>query len=97
MVAGLSLSYTRRCIKNNAKTSRHDSYTGEEIPTNNWGYGKIDAYEGIKECIQQASEIKPTVINNPHMIIFNGKQLKVVPGFMIQTYVCNYIIFKEYA
>lgn len=69
------------------KTSRHDSYTGEEIPTNNWGYGKIDAYEGIKECIQQASEIKPTVINNPHMIIFNGKQIKVVPGFY-DTNIC---------
>lgn len=62
------------------KTSRHDSFTGEIIPTNDWGYGKIDAYEGIKECISYASGIEPDAMVNPHMIIRDGNSLRVVIG-----------------
>lgn len=35
------------------KTARKDSYTGRNLTWNkDWGYGKIDAYEGLKEAIR---------------------------------------------
>lgn len=63
------------------KTSRHDSYTSNDLPSNLWGYGKIDAYEGIKECIHYASGIESGTISNAHIIRTDGKQIKVIPGF----------------
>lgn len=34
-------------------TARHDSYTGDisSDGDNSWGYGKIDAYEGLRQCL----------------------------------------------
>lgn len=39
------------------KTALNDAYTGEIRETwhNQWGYGKIDAYAGLKECIKLAA------------------------------------------
>ena len=35
------------------KTARKDSYTGRNLTwSKEWGYGKIDAYEGLKEAIR---------------------------------------------
>lgn len=64
-VAGIVATWLQACpslspeqisavIKN---TSRTDSFTGE-IPaegSNDWGYGKIDAYAGLKECLKMSS------------------------------------------
>lgn len=40
------------------KTAINDEYTGNIRETwhNQWGYGKINAYEGLKECIRLAAE-----------------------------------------
>ncbi len=40
------------------KTAINDEYTGNIRETwhNQWGYGKINAYEGLKECIKLAAE-----------------------------------------
>lgn len=62
------------------KTSRHDTYTGEDTPTNMWGYGKIDAYEGIKQCISYVSNIGSDVTVNPNIIITEDNRIKVVMG-----------------
>lgn len=46
-----------------AETGRHDTYTGTDADwTNTWGYGKIDAYEGLKKALElaQASGINET-------------------------------------
>lgn len=41
-------------------TARHDSYTGRNTEWSaSWGYGKIDAYEGLKEAIR----MRPAGIN----------------------------------
>ncbi len=43
------------------KTARHDSYTGRNTEWNNsWGYGKIDAYNGLKEAILMRTAINET-------------------------------------
>lgn len=41
------------------KTASNDFYTGEILPNGNntWGYGKIDAYNGILEVIKQSTAI----------------------------------------
>lgn len=35
-------------------TARHDAFTGDEEWNQKWGYGKIDAYEGLKMALQMA-------------------------------------------
>lgn len=49
----------RNIIKN---TSRHDANTGGTTPSwdKDWGYGKIDAYEGLKQAIQLRTAINET-------------------------------------
>lgn len=43
------------------KTARRDSYTGRNLTWNaKWGYGKIDAYEGLKEAIRIRTGINET-------------------------------------
>lgn len=36
------------------ETSRHDASTGAEAWNEHWGYGKLDAYEGLKMALQLA-------------------------------------------
>lgn len=46
------------------QTGRHDSFTGSDTGWNaSWGYGKIDAYEGLKKALEmaQASGINQTL------------------------------------
>lgn len=44
-----------------SKTSRRDSYTGRNLTWDaKWGYGKIDAYEGLKEAIRIRTGINET-------------------------------------
>lgn len=39
------------------KTARKDSYTGRNLTwSKEWGYGKIDAYEGLKEAIRMRTD-----------------------------------------
>lgn len=38
-----------------ATTSTSDSYTGSALPNNSWGYGKINAYNGLLKIITQTS------------------------------------------
>lgn len=49
----------RDIIKN---SSRRDTYTGGTAPSwdKDWGYGKIDAYEGLKQAIQLRTAINET-------------------------------------
>lgn len=43
------------------KTARRDSYTGRNLTWDaKWGYGKIDAYEGLKEAIRIRTGINET-------------------------------------
>ena len=43
------------------KTGRHDSYTGKNTEwSSSWGYGKIDAYNGLKEAIRMRTAINQT-------------------------------------
>ena len=46
------------------ETGRHDSYTGSRNPDEgspSWGYGKIDAYEGLKAAICMRTAINETM------------------------------------
>ena len=43
------------------KTGRHDKNTGNSTEWNSsWGYGKIDAYNGLKEAIRMRTAINQT-------------------------------------
>ena len=52
------------------KTSIQDSFTGRlpEDGSNTWGYGKLNAWEGVKECLKMNPEgiesetVKPVII-----------------------------------
>lgn len=49
-----------------ARTAINDQYTGNarEEWDPRWGYGKIDAYEGLKECLRRASLVNGTGIGD---------------------------------
>lgn len=71
-----------------AKSAKTDSYTGEiaGVGNNEWGYGKIDAYNGLVYCLNELSGIeetgaptRPTVYPNPasgvcHVLLPNDDQ-----------------------
>lgn len=64
-------------------TSRTDEFTGE-IPaegSNDWGYGKIDAYAGLKECLTMSS-VTALPIEDVSSIHFQseGNMMKVLFG-----------------
>lgn len=64
------------------KTARHDSFTGDVTPSNQWGYGKIDAYEGIKECIRIESGVESNRIDNlSHVAIVGDNCVTVLFGY----------------
>ena len=64
------------------KTSRQDDFTGTiDGGSNLWGYGKIDAYAGIKECIRYESGIDPNRTSNAHIVIADGNQVRVLMGY----------------
>lgn len=64
------------------KTARHDSFTGDVTPSNQWGYGKIDAYEGIKECIRSGSGVESNRVDNlSHVAIGGDNRVTVLFGY----------------
>ena len=64
------------------KTSRQDDFTGTiDGGSNLWGYGKIDAYAGIKECIRYESGIDPNRTENAHIVIADGNQVRVLMSY----------------
>ncbi len=86
----LTPELVRKVLKETANT---DSYTGniEGIGNNSWGYGKINAYDGLVECVELAANIDnvigaptdPMVYPNPasdycHVILpTTDKQVKL--------------------
>lgn len=70
------------------KTARHDSFTGDVTPSNQWGYGKIDAYEGIKESIRIESGVESNRIDNlSHVAIVGDNHVTVLFGYA-DSHVC---------
>ena len=63
------------------KTSRRDSFTGDNLPTYLWGYGKLDAYEGIKESLLCGTGIETGLADAPHMIVCDGHDVRIVMGY----------------
>ena len=64
------------------KTSRQDDFTGTiDGGSNLWGYGKIDAYEGIKKCLSYESGIDPNRTENAHIVIADGNQVRVLMSY----------------
>lgn len=63
------------------KTSRRDSFTGDDLPTCLWGYGKLDAYEGVKESILIRTGIDAGLAESPHMIVCDGRSVRIVMGY----------------
>ena len=54
------------------KTARKDEYTGTipENGSNTWGFGKIDAWNGIKECVTMAAGIDNEGTNIPDVTVY---------------------------
>jgi len=51
------------------QTSRHDEYTGDAEWDQCYGYGKIDAYEGLREALRRApSDGVPTIVGSSRSI-----------------------------
>lgn len=57
------------------KTARQDSNTGTipENGNNTWGFGKIDAWNGIKECIKMTAGISEEKTNIPEVTIYTPR------------------------
>nr|WP_320037513.1 S8 family serine peptidase [uncultured Bacteroides sp.] len=56
------------------KTAINDSYTGDILPNGNstWGYGKIDAYNGLLEVIKQYTSIEDMPILPQSIFMYSG-------------------------
>ena len=56
------------------KTAINDSYTGEILPNGNstWGYGKVDAYNGLLEVIKQYTSIEDMPILPQSIFMYSG-------------------------
>ena len=46
------------------KTSSHDEFTGDDAWNERWGYGKLDAYEGLKEALRLSDATGITVVRD---------------------------------
>ncbi len=63
------------------KTAIKDEFTGEIAATGDdrWGYGKIDAYNGIKACIEEYAAIGEVSANQVDFVLINnGDGLQLV-------------------
>lgn len=56
------------------KTAINDSYTGDILPNGNstWGYGKIDAYNGLLEVIKQYTSIEDMPVLPQSIFMYSG-------------------------
>lgn len=55
-------------------TSRHDEYTGKEEWNDHWGYGKIDAYEGLKEALLLGDATGITAVRDSYTPVSINKE-----------------------
>ncbi len=90
-VAGIVATWLQACptltpeqiVEVIQRTARTDSFTGD-IPaegSNDWGYGKIDAYAGLKECLSLSSvDALPVEDSAIHFQIDGGNAMKVLFG-----------------
>ena len=65
------------------QTSRHDSFTGDDEWNERWGYGKIDAYEGLKVALRLADETGVAAVqgsNTPVTISKSAGSWKLLLG-----------------
>lgn len=64
------------------KTARQDDYTGViDGGSNLWGYGKIDAYEGIRECLGYENGIGQHADDgNSHVLTVVGDGVRILFG-----------------
>jgi hypothetical protein len=48
-------------------TAKHDSFTGNDEWSPSWGYGKIDAYEGLKAALKliDPTDVKEYTLSSP--------------------------------
>jgi minor extracellular serine protease Vpr len=48
-------------------TAKHDSFTGNDEWNSSWGYGKIDAYEGLKAALKliDPTDVKEYTLSSP--------------------------------
>ncbi len=63
------------------KTSRHDEFTGdaETAPGKGWGYGKIDALAGAKECCElYATGITGTTMTPAECMVTFGSDMQLL-------------------
>jgi hypothetical protein len=49
--------------------AKRDTFTGNNLPNNDWGYGKLDAFSMMVNCAQNMSVSTPSAIT-PQMAIF---------------------------
>lgn len=64
-------------------TARHDSYTGDiaDAGDASWGYGKIDAYEGLKLCLDKyATGISTVSAPFDGSITLLGDRIRITPA-----------------
>lgn len=59
-----------------AETAICDEYTGEnpETDSESWGYGKLDAWNGLKECIKRATSIEALPADIDAFVVCTGTQ-----------------------
>ena len=65
------------------QTARHDTFTGDDPWHYRWGYGKVDAYEGLREALRLADETGITATRNatePISISREGGRWRVLFG-----------------
>ena len=65
------------------QTARHDAFTGDDPWHYRWGYGKVDAYEGLREALRLADETGITATRNatePISISREGGRWRVLFG-----------------
>lgn len=65
------------------ETSRTDSFTGDlDVASNTWGYGKIDVWSGLKECLE-LNGIENSTETGVDAVLFNYSSASKVIRFMV--------------
>lgn len=81
-----------------SQTARTDSYTA--TPADGWGYGKIDAYEGLKKCVEVTGIATIDKAFDGNIAIRNGAiEVQPVSGGLNATvaiYTCDGTLIGSY-